>query len=48
MIEGEGIKNNDEYSDFDGYNQVDEQGEYIDEPAEDDYADDMDYDGSEE
>ncbi len=48
MIEGEGIKNNDEYSDFDGYNQVDEQGEYIDEPIDDDYADDMDYDGSEE
>ncbi|MBO5237804.1 MAG: DNA-directed RNA polymerase subunit beta [Lachnospiraceae bacterium] len=49
MIEGDDIKNNDEYNQYDGYNQVDEQGEYIDEAdEEDDYVDDMDYDGSEE
>ena len=50
MIEGDAAKNNDEYNQYDGYNQVDEQGEYIDEPdEEDDYVDDMDYDdGSEE
>ncbi len=50
MIEGDAAKNNDEYNQYDGYNQVDEQGEYIDEPdEEDDYVDDMDYDdGSDE
>ncbi len=50
MIEGDSAKNNDEYNQYDGYNQVDEQGEYIDEPdEEDDYVDDMDYDdGSDE
>ena len=50
MIEGDGLKNNDEYNQYDGYNQVDEQGEYIDEAdaEDDDYVDDMDYDGSEE
>ena len=50
MIEGDGLKNNDEYNQYDGYNQVDEQGEYIDgADEEDDYVDDMDYDdGSEE
>ena len=50
MIEGDNdSKNNDEYSRYEGYNQVDEQGEYIDEAdEEDDYVDDMDYDGSEE
>ncbi len=50
MIEGDELKNNDEYNQYDGYNQVDEQGEYIDgADEEDDYVDDMDYDdGSEE
>ena len=50
MIEGDAAKNNDEYNQYDGYNQVDEQGEYIDEPdEEEDYVDDMDYDdGSDE
>ncbi len=49
MIEGDDMKSNDEYNQYDGYNQVDEQGEYIDEAdEEDDYVDDMDYDGSEE
>ncbi len=47
MIEGDNdLKSNDEYNQFDGYNQIDEQGEYIDEIDEEE--DDMDYDGSEE
>ena len=50
MIEGDNdMKNNEEYNQYDGYNQVDEQGEYIDEAdEEDDYVGDVDYDGSEE
>ena len=47
MIEGDNdLKSNDEYNQFDGYNQIDEQGENIDEIEEEE--DDMDYDGSEE
>ena len=51
MIEGDDgiIKNNEEYSMYEGYNEVDEQGEFIEEDVEDDdYIEEMDYDGSEE
>ena len=50
MIEGdEGVvKSNEEYSMYDGYNEVDEQGEFIEEVDEDEYIEEVDYDGSEE
>ncbi|MDE7367598.1 MAG: DNA-directed RNA polymerase subunit beta [Lachnospiraceae bacterium] len=50
MIEGESdVKSNEEYNLYEGYNQVDEQGDFIEEVEEDDYdVDDADYDDSEE
>ena len=50
MIEGESdVKSNEEYNLYEGYNQVDEQGDFIEEVEEDDYdVDDADYDDYEE